>query len=81
MDSGYESIASDELKVLRRKAMLWDSHEEAQAISRDAPDDSEWKKLAREGKTIDAIKLFRHTSGHGLKESKDAVEAYLAARR
>jgi ribosomal protein L7/L12 len=35
----------------------------------------EVRALARAGKKIDAIKLYRERTGLGLKESKDAVEA------
>jgi ribosomal protein L7/L12 len=37
--------------------------------------------LAREGRTIEAIKLYRAQTGAGLKEAKDAVEMLLATGR
>jgi ribosomal protein L7/L12 len=40
-------------------------------------DDDAVLTLARAGRTIDAIKLFREQTGAGLKECKDAVEALL----
>ncbi len=36
------------------------------------------RQLAADGRKIDAIKLHREETGVGLKEAKDAVEAYLA---
>ena len=41
--------------------------------------DVEWKRIARKGPEyfIQAIKEYRASTGAGLKESKDAVEAYL----
>ncbi|MCT0224243.1 ribosomal protein L7/L12 [Synechococcus sp. CS-1328] len=39
---------------------------------------SDAKALAQEGKLIEAIKITREQTGIGLKEAKDAVEAYLA---
>jgi ribosomal protein L7/L12 len=44
-------------------------------------DDDAVLTLARAGRTIDAIKLFREQTGAGLKESKDAVEALLQGQR
>lgn len=37
------------------------------------------RALVREGKTIDAIKLYRQLTGVGLKEAKDAIDAMLDA--
>ena len=34
------------------------------------------KELARAGKKIEAIKMYREETGAGLKEAKDAVEAF-----
>ena len=45
--------------------------------------DAERESLARSGRkvnTIALIKAFRNATGEGLKESKDAVESYLARR-
>lgn len=39
--------------------------------------DNEWKKLADDGRVIDAIKRYRSLYGSGLVEGKDAVMAYL----
>ena len=36
------------------------------------------RQLAEDGRKIDAIKLHREETGVGLKEAKDAIEAYLA---
>ena len=44
-------------------------------ITREAAVLAEIKKLADDGKKIQAIKLYRETFGTGLKEAKDAVEA------
>jgi ribosomal L7/L12-like protein len=35
------------------------------------------RQLADDGKKIEAIKLYREETGLGLKEAKDAVEAYM----
>lgn len=40
----------------------------------------EIRHLAESGRKIEAIKLYRAQTGAGLKEAKDAVDAYLAAR-
>jgi len=40
-----------------------------------ASSDDDIRKLAKKGKTIEAIKLYRERHGVGLKEAKDAVEA------
>jgi ribosomal protein L7/L12 len=34
------------------------------------------KELARAGRKIEAIKVYREETGAGLKEAKDAVEAF-----
>lgn len=39
-----------------------------------------WKKYARDGRKIEAIKALRGQTGAGLKEAKDAVELYLESR-
>jgi len=36
------------------------------------------RQLADDGKKIEAIKLYREETGLGLKEAKDAVEAYMS---
>ncbi|HTK73728.1 MAG TPA: ribosomal protein L7/L12 [Gemmataceae bacterium] len=36
------------------------------------------RQLADDGRKIEAIKLYREETGVGLKEAKDAVEAYMA---
>ncbi len=38
------------------------------------------RRLADEGRKIDAIKAYRDATGAGLKDAKDAVESYMAAR-
>lgn len=40
----------------------------------DAGTADELRDLLRQGKKIEAIKLYRHRSGAGLKAAKDAVE-------
>jgi ribosomal protein L7/L12 len=37
-----------------------------------------WQIYARADKKINAIKAFRHLTGDGLKESKDAVERWIS---
>lgn len=37
-------------------------------------------QLAEQGQLIEAVKQYRELTSCGLKEAKDAVEAYLAAR-
>jgi ribosomal protein L7/L12 len=39
---------------------------------------AEVRRLAGEGKKIEAIKVHREQTGAGLKDAKDAVEAYMA---
>src|SRR5262245_61966361 len=41
---------------------------------------SAWQKAALDGQKIEAIKLYREETGLGLKDAKDAVEAWLAGR-
>lgn len=45
-----------------------------------APEDADVAALARAGKLIDAIKLYRQKHGVGLAEAKAVVEALIAAR-
>ena len=40
------------------------------------PENIEWKRHAREGRKVDAIKSFRVLTGAGLKPAKDVVEEY-----
>lgn len=44
-----------------------------------SPFNAIWQ-LAEQGQLIEAIKQYRELTSCGLKEAKDAVEAYLAAR-
>jgi len=39
------------------------------------PGDAEIERLIRDGRKIEAIKAYRESTGLGLKEAKDAVEA------
>lgn len=41
------------------------------------PEDDIWKREARAGRLIEAIKIVRADSGHGLKDAKDIVEFYM----
>ena len=41
--------------------------------------EDKWQALARDGETIRAVRLRRETTGEGIREAKDAVEAYLAS--
>lgn len=52
----------------------------AQASPDVSPDDAELLGLIREGKKIEAVKLYRERHPVGLKEAKDAVEALAAGR-
>lgn len=40
--------------------------------------DTELRALVQQGRTIEAIKLFREQTGAGLKEAKDIIDAMLA---
>ncbi len=44
----------------------------------DATQDQRFQDALERGNKIEAIKIYREKTGQGLKESKDAVEAYLA---
>lgn len=44
----------------------------------DATQDKRFQDALERGNKIEAIKIYREKTGQGLKESKDAVEAYLA---
>lgn len=39
-----------------------------------------WRELARNGDLIQAIKVYRELTGEGLRESKQAVDAWIAAQ-
>ena len=43
--------------------------------------DAEIESAAREGRYIDAIRLYRRRGGAGLKEAKDAVDAIVQRNR
>jgi ribosomal protein L7/L12 len=45
-----------------------------------SPEDA-WRRAADSDDKIGAIKLYRERFGVGLKEAKDAVDAYVAGRR
>ncbi len=56
--------------------------EPAADVSADlSADDARALELMREGKKIEAIKLYRESHGAGLKEAKDAVEALADGRK
>ena len=46
-------------------------------VEDEPPIDKEIYALARSGKTIAAIKLYREKTGEGLKESKDVIDAIM----
>ncbi|HLB47827.1 MAG TPA: hypothetical protein VJL59_12540, partial [Anaerolineales bacterium] len=50
----------------------------AQSVSNEAFARAEISRLIQQGSKIEAIKLYREKTGAGLKESKDAVEAFEA---
>jgi len=57
-------------------------HDIRQGEDSEAPDiDEHVRNLVDEGKKIEAIKLYRQTTGLGLKEAKDAVEAVVRGER
>ena len=70
------------LKRLERKLDLLLKHFEIKDPGLNVVDDlsEEVRKLADDGQKIEAIKLHREQTGLGLKESKDAVEAYIDRR-
>lgn len=41
---------------------------------------AEARRLADDGRKIEAIKAYREQTGAGLREAKEAIEAYLAGR-
>ncbi len=64
-----EAMMAGQPHVLPPKALLREVH------------DSEIEASIRRGALIDAIKLYREKNGVGLKEAKDAVEAWRARLR
>jgi ribosomal protein L7/L12 len=71
----YQKFAGvDEYTAMDAVAEI--EHEIRQGDPPEAADiDDRVRNLALEGKKIEAIKLYRQTTGLGLKEAKDAVEA------
>lgn len=48
------------------------------------PTEDQWREIQQSifaGRAIQAIKLYREATGEGLKESKDAIDAYTARLR
>lgn len=76
----YAVVAAliQENKQLRIKANSWDELLSAREVSALDSEDCEWKKLARRGALIEAIKACRTAHGFSLRESKDCVDGYIS---
>jgi hypothetical protein len=74
-------VPHDYLAEIARKARCWDFLEEARSLARQSPDDSGWKKVAREEGLIAGARACRASLGIGLREARDCVEGYLREAR
>lgn len=76
-----EIIDSKELAEIKRKARLWDDLMEARNTTKEDPDDTGWKRAAREQGLMEAIRQCRAAYGYSLMEAKYCVHKYLKSRR
>jgi hypothetical protein len=76
-----EMIDAIELAELRRKARCWDAMLHAKKTTQAEPDDTGWKRAAREHGLMEAARQCRTAHGFSLLEAKECVTAYLQNRR
>ena len=69
--SNYDEIDEHDMMVMNRVWKIYNKYKKEGKVYNEWDDIDE---LLREGKKINAIKLFRERNGTSLKESKDAVD-------
>lgn len=71
----------EETRKLKAKADRWDDLVAARNKTAAEPDDTEWKRIARDESFLKGIAACRAAHGYSLREARECVESYLASIR